>query len=70
MYRDNRKMGLDVNRPIHPATGEISPTVSDSRLPAHRAAFLAEEVLGRDEGVGDERERHDHHEGGVVDHLR
>jgi len=38
MYRDNRKMGLDVNRPIDPVTGEISATVSDSRLPAWAGA--------------------------------
>jgi len=34
MYRDNSKIGLDVNRPIDAATGSISPTVSDSRYPA------------------------------------
>jgi hypothetical protein len=38
MYRDNSKMGLDVNRPIHPGTGAISDTVADSRLPAWAGA--------------------------------
>lgn len=38
MYRDSSKMGLDVNRPIHPGTGAISATVADSRLPAWAGA--------------------------------
>jgi hypothetical protein len=33
MYHDRNKVGLDVNRPIDPSTGEISATVADSRLP-------------------------------------
>jgi len=38
MYRDNSKMGLDVNCPIDPMTGALSATVSDSRLPAWAGA--------------------------------